>query len=103
MKEPLEIKIGGLKCDNPKCDYTNMDIKAEDYEKWVEAKCPKCGEILLTKKDYNNTRFLFGIVDLAKKIYPKRKKNNEKGTEKEAAMTVEMNGSGNMNIHIEEL
>ena len=46
------VKISGLKCDNPNCDYRDDTIKYEDYKKYVDAKCPKCGMILLTKKEY---------------------------------------------------
>lgn len=97
MKNALEMNIGGLKCDNPKCDYIDMDIKAEDYEKYVGSQCPKCGEVLLTEADYNNTKFLLGMVDLANKIFPKREID-----EKEITMTVNMNGSGNMNFDIKK-
>lgn len=97
MKNALEINIGGLKCDNPKCDYVDLNINDDECKKWVNVKCPKCGEILLTEADYNNTKFLLGMVDLANKIFPKRKDN-----EKEVTMAVEMNGSGDMNFNIKE-
>lgn len=32
MKDAVEMKLGGLKCDNPKCNYNNINIKVEDYE-----------------------------------------------------------------------
>ena len=88
MKNALEINMSGLKCDNPTCDYV---------EKWVNVKCPKCGEILLTEADYNNTKFLLGIIDLGNKIFPKRRDD-----EKYVTMTVEMDGSGDMNFNIKE-
>lgn len=97
MKDALEMNIGGLKCDNPKCDYVDMSINANEYEKWVNSKCPKCGEILLTDADYRNTKFLLGMVDLANKIFPKRK-----GDEKTSTMTVDMDGSGKMDFRIKE-
>lgn len=97
MKDALEMNIGGLKCDNPKCDYIDMTINVEDYEKLVNSKCPKCGEILLTEADYRNTKFLLGVVDLANKIFPKRKDD-----EKVVTMTVDMNGSGDMDFKLKE-
>lgn len=97
MKNALEINMSGLKCDNPTCDYVDISIDVKDYEKWVNVKCPKCGEILLTEADYNNTKFLLEIVDLANKIFPKRRDD-----EKDATMTVEMNGSGDMSFNIKE-
>lgn len=97
MKDALEMSIGGLKCDNKDCDYVNMDIPTENYEQWVGAKCPKCGEILLTEEDYRNTKFLLGVVDLANKIFPKRRED-----ELVATMHVTMDGSGKMDLNIEE-
>lgn len=97
MKDAIEMNIRGLKCDNPKCDYMDMTIKVEEYETYLNAKCPKCGEILLTEADYRNTKFLLGMVDLANKIFPKRKDD-----EKVATMSVKMNGSGRMDFNIKE-
>lgn len=97
MKEALEMNIKGLKCDNPECDYIDMTIEVEEYENYINAKCPKCGEILLTEADYRNTEFLLGMVDLANKIFPKRKDD-----EKVVTMSVNMNGSGDMDFKIKE-
>lgn len=97
MKDAVEMNIGGLKCDNPKCDYVNMDVNVKDYEKWVNAKCPKCGQILLTEADYRNTKFLLGTVELANKIFPKRKDN-----EKIENISVNMDGSGKMDFNIKK-
>lgn len=97
MKDALEMKINGLKCDNPKCDYIDMSVNVEDYEKWVNVKCPKCGEILLTEADYRNTKFLLGMVRLANKIFPKRKDDEEV-----AIMSVDMDGSGDMKFNIKD-
>lgn len=95
MKEALEMNIGGLKCDNPSCDYINMDIKAEYYERYVNAKCPKCGEILLTQADYLNTKFLLEMVKVANKIFPKGDDDEEMVT-----MSVNMDGSGKMEFNV---
>lgn len=97
MKDAMEMNIKGLKCDNPNCDYINMEIKVEEYEKYLNTKCPKCGEILLTEADYRNTKFLLGVVDLANKIFPKRKDG-----EKVTTMSVKMNGSGDVRFDIKE-
>ena len=97
MKNVIEMNIKGLKCDNPECDYIDMDIKVEEYEKYLNAKCPKCGEILLTEADYRNTKFLLGMVDIANEVFPKRKDD-----EKVVTMSVNMNGSGDMDFKIKE-
>lgn len=97
MKDAIEMNIGGLQCDNPKCNYNNMDIKVEDYEQWLNKPCPKCGDNLLTEEDYRNTLFLIKMVEVANSIYPKREDSEEVAT-----MTVKMNGSGDMKVDIEK-
>lgn len=97
MKDAIEMNIRGLKCDNPNCDYKDMTIKAEEYKKYVNSKCHKCGEILLTKADYRNTKFLLGMVNLANKIFPKRE------AEEVITMSVKMNGTGNMEFDVKEV
>lgn len=47
-----DFKASGLKCDTEGCDYRDDSIKCEDYHKWVNAPCPKCGHSLLTPSDY---------------------------------------------------
>jgi hypothetical protein len=47
-----EINSKGLKCDAKGCDYRDDSIEGKDYHKWVNAPCPKCGESLLTPKDF---------------------------------------------------
>ena len=41
----------GVKCDAVGCDYRDDTAKREDYEKLLNAPCPKCGAPLLTEKD----------------------------------------------------
>jgi len=45
-------------CDNPKCDFTIENESKEfdvDIKPYVNMPCPKCGENLLTEKDYNDS------------------------------------------------
>lgn len=74
-----------------------MSISHTDYKNWVNAKCPKCGEVLLTEADYKNSLFLLGVVNLANKLFPERDEND-----KDVVMTVDTDGSGNMNFNIEQ-
>ena len=93
MKNALEINIGGIKCDNPNCDFMDMSVKVEDYDKWLNRPCPKCGENLLTDDDYRNVRFLLAIEKIANEIYPKIEED-----ESIVKATIDMNGTGNINI-----
>ena len=43
---------GGLKCDNPNCNYKNNTIKDDELINWIDILCPKCNENLLTKEDH---------------------------------------------------
>ena len=96
MRNALEINVSGIKCDNPNCDFEDMSVKVEDYDKWLNKPCPKCGENLLTDNDYRNIKFLLGMAELANKIYPKIEDK-----ENIAKATINMNGTGNMNITID--
>lgn len=52
-------------CDNPKCDYKveNPTKNAfADISEYVNKPCPKCGENLLTEKDYYDSLVLLKIV-----------------------------------------
>ena len=70
MQKNAEYTIGGLKCDNSKCDYTDPTIDFKDIEKWIDAPCPKCGENLLTKDDYFNAKMTVAAFDFINSIPP---------------------------------
>ena len=54
MQNRVEVLGGGLKCDNPNCDWEDDSIKNEDYINYINTPCPKCGENVLTQEDYDN-------------------------------------------------
>lgn len=54
MENITIARSGGLNCDTPGCGYTDASIAIEDYVKWVDAPCPKCGASLLTPEDYSS-------------------------------------------------
>ena len=95
MKDALELKIQGIKCDNPNCDFEDKAVKVEDYDKWLNKRCPKCGANLLTKADMTTTKILMGVIKAANKILPKRK-DDEKIVEGE----IKMNGTGKIDFDI---
>lgn len=64
MEKHIEVKESGLKCDNLKCDWDDNSISVNEYEKWINAKCPKCNEIVLTLADFERSRMLNKIVEL---------------------------------------
>lgn len=94
----LEMNISGIKCDNPNCDYVNMDAKFEEYDKWLNKPCPRCGANLLTEKDYKTTMAIVKMVSAMNNILPGRKQDEEVST-----MEINMNGTGSVDIDIKEV
>ena len=62
--ENVKIIPGGLKCDNSKCDWADKSIKVKDLENWINSKCPKCNDNLLTLEDYNNAMIMIATAEL---------------------------------------
>jgi len=54
------MNVYGLKCDSEDCNYTNMNVIFDDYPKYINKPCPKCGGNLLTQADYDE---LIGFID----------------------------------------
>lgn len=68
MGKNMEIEIRGIKCDNPNCDFSDMDVNYEDYENWLNKPCPKCGCNLLTQKDYDACRIYMKVAKFLNKL-----------------------------------
>lgn len=103
--DAIELKIGGVKCDNVKCDFINNDVKIEEYRSYLNAPCPKCGKNLLTQKDYDMVLFINKSVKVfnnilrpfcfIKRLIFGRSKNITEGT-------IKFNGTGELDIDIKE-
>ena len=35
MEKAVKMNISGIKCDNPNCDFVDMSVKFENYDKWL--------------------------------------------------------------------
>lgn len=68
--KPVELKIYGIKCDNKNCDYRDMSVKYEEYDKWLNKPCPKCGENLLTSNDLKGLKRIVKIAKVINHILP---------------------------------
>lgn len=97
MKDILTVKISGIRCDNPECDYDNADVQVEDYINWVNKPCPKCNSNLLTENDYNNVLFLLKIQERARELYPQVEDDREMDS-----YIINMNGSGSMEYELQK-
>ncbi len=62
------VKVEGIRCENPSCDYENTSIQPIEYKEWVNKPCPKCGTVLLTENDYNLAILLFATTSIANNI-----------------------------------
>ena len=102
MNEIVKIKqIGGIKCDNPSCDFRDESVPVEDYKNWLNKPCPICGYNLLTKKDYKSVKRLLStikIINKIGKILPISKTMLQPST----TYHVEWDGSGNPSFSVEE-
>lgn len=97
MKDALELNIHGIKCDNPDCDYNDMTVRVENYDKWLNKPCPKCGENLLTEKDYESVKVIMSLTENINNIFPKRKEE-----EQIYKASIDMDGSGKMEMKIDK-
>ena len=67
----LEITKATVKCDNKPCDWTHEITTAEEANKYVNTKCPKChGErVVLTDDEAEHILNLFELVDIISANY----------------------------------
>lgn len=86
------ITGGGLKCDNPNCDFVDMSIEIEDYDNWVNKSCPKCGQKLLTEEDYNAVKMMIVLAKLVQAY--------ETDEDDTVTATARFNGTGNVEIEV---
>lgn len=77
-KNETTFIVSGLKCDNKDCDYKNDSIQFKDYKRYINKGCPKCGMILLTKKEYRLCKFLIVATKLINKFFPGKEKDEMK-------------------------
>lgn len=62
------IKVTGIKCDKPECNFREDDISLGDFEEWLERPCPECGTILLTEEDLKFVKTLGALTAIANQL-----------------------------------
>lgn len=77
MVNKLKIKVGGIKCDNKECDFKDMGVLYEDYPKWLNRPCPKCGSNLLTQQDFDTVKVLMDMTDIVNEVMPEVAEDEE--------------------------
>lgn len=91
----VNMNISGLKCDNPKCDFKDPYIPFSEYAKYVNARCPQCGAILLTERDYKKCLKIMNFVQGVSTLSHCKQNNSEQAHMK---VTLDMNGTGDVKI-----
>lgn len=94
MKDSARLKVKGIKCDTPECDFNDTTVEYKDYPQWLNKPCPKCGANLLTQADYDNVQKLFETIELLNMMLPQ----SEDDTKFIPLVSVEMNGTGEMDF-----
>jgi len=56
------LNISGIKCDH--CDFKDETVEFKDYGLWLNKPCPKCGENLLTREDYDFCTMMYGMNNM---------------------------------------
>lgn len=97
--------VKGIKCDNVKCDYEDMEVKYEDYPKYVNLECPNCGDNLLTEEDYNSVK---SFVDMAKMLDKeirdyKEEVNITQDNKDYIKVSQELDGTGKKDIKVSQV
>lgn len=64
----VSYEVKGIKCDNPKCDYIDMEVEF-DPEKYLNMPCPKCGDSLFTPEDYNAMKNIMAVTKAMNEVY----------------------------------
>ena len=62
MVDAITMSVKGIKCDNPECDWDDMNAEF-DPEKWLDVPCPKCGANLFTKDAYDQLKAIMSIME----------------------------------------
>ena len=62
----MPLNISGLKCDF--CDYRDDSVPYSDYQASIGRPCPKCGNSLLTQKEFDECERIIRGVNRVEKI-----------------------------------
>ena len=95
MNNVLNYIGGGIKCDNPECDYTDPNVSIEEYGEWLNKPCPKCSANLLTQADYDNVQAIIAAVSAINKVFPVPEGYED---EPKVFMHISMDGTGKMDF-----
>lgn len=86
----VNIGFSGIKCDKPGCGYFDDSINTLELTlACLNKPCPKCGESLLTQKDYDALQAMLRLQELVNLLV-----GPVKAKEKRVKYRVNMDGTG---------
>lgn len=97
-KENVGLLIKGIKCDTKKCNYEDSSVTFEDYPKWVNKPCPKCGGNLLSEADYLNCKLLISLTESLGGNFYDEEDHIPNRENKKCSLKMKMDGSGEIKI-----
>lgn len=106
--ELIKMKqMGGIKCDNPNCTYRDDSVKPEEYPNYLNRPCPICGQNLLTEADFRSFCMILQTVNRINSLFNRmpnfiKKRAIQKSSDDDANMTINFNGSGKLDITIDQ-
>lgn len=98
-QDAMIIKYKGIKCDNPECDYQDSEVSANDYIKYVNKPCPKCGSILLTENDF---RFCILSMEFADFVNKHVQLPDSYDRSNDLVVDIELCGNDTVNFKVRE-
>lgn len=67
--QAMQMNIKGIKCDASSCEYSDDDVKVEDYAAWLNKPCPQCGANLLTEADMKTVKIMLASAELVNALH----------------------------------
>ena len=103
----IKIKsMGGIKCDNPNCNYRDDNVTVDEYPDYINRPCPLCGCNLLTDADYESFMKTMEMVQSVNRLFnrlPKFITKRMASHKDDSEMLVDFNGTGKVDIKIKEI
>ena len=68
MTDLIEVMGLNLSCDYNPCDYS-VKVLSVELHKFINTRCPKCGALLLSDKEYATALKENGLIDEINSFY----------------------------------
>jgi phage FluMu protein Com len=92
----IQYVLNGLRCDQ--CNWVDENIPLDDFDKWLDKPCPKCGAIVLTHEQLGHLYMMLEIADVMNQLDIPIDPN-----EPMAEMNLLIDSSANIKLNIKNL